>query len=157
MEKLLMTTDEVKKVIPHREPMLLVDNVVQMEPEQSITTTWYIDPEREIFKGHFPGDPVLPGVYTVENMAQTTDILILSTERYAGKVPLFLGVNNVKFLAKIKPGDTLETCCIRERKSRKGDRNLQLRSLQCRCAGLHRGSDPRDALSTQKHAAKMDS
>ena len=91
MEKVLMTTDDVKKVIPHRAPMLLVDNVVQMEPEQSITTTWHIDPEREIFKGHFPGDPVLPGVYTVENMAQTADILILSTERYAGKVPLFLG------------------------------------------------------------------
>ena len=56
-----MTTDEVKKIIPHREPMLLVDNVVQMEPEKTITTTWHIDPEREIFKGHFPGDPeVLP-------------------------------------------------------------------------------------------------
>ena len=48
----------------------------------------------------------------VENMAQTADILILSTERYAGKVPLFLGVNNVKFLAKIKPGDTLETHAV---------------------------------------------
>ena len=107
-----MSTDEVKNVIPLREPMLLVDNVVQMEPEQSITTTWFIDPEREIFKGHFPGDPVLPGVYTVENMAQTADILILSTERYAGKVPLFLGVNNVKFLAKILPGDTLETHAV---------------------------------------------
>ena len=55
---------------------------------------------------------MLPGVYTVENMAQTADILILSTERYAGKVPLFLGVDNVKFLSKIKPGDTLETCAI---------------------------------------------
>lgn len=112
MEKVIMTTDDVKKVIPHREPMLLVDEVVQMEAEKTITTTWYIDPEREIFKGHFPGDPVLPGVYTVENMAQTADILILSTERYAGKVPLFLGVNNVKFLAKIKPGDTLETHAV---------------------------------------------
>lgn len=112
MEKLLMTTDEVKKVIPHREPMLLVDNVKEMEPEKTITTTWYIDPQREIFKGHFPGEPVLPGVYTVENMAQTADILILSTERYVGKVPLFLGVNNVKFLAKIKPGDTLQTHAV---------------------------------------------
>lgn len=109
MDKVLMTTDDVKKVIPHREPMLLVDNVVQMEPEHTITTTWYIDPEREIFKGHFPEDPVLPGVYTVENMAQTADILILSAERYAGKTPLFLGVNNVRFMAKILPGDTLET------------------------------------------------
>lgn len=112
MEKVIMTTDDVKKVIPHREPMLLVDEVVQMEAEKTITTTWYIDPEREIFRGHFPGDPVLPGVYTVENMAQTADILILSMERYEGKVPLFLGVNNVKFMAKILPGDTLETHAI---------------------------------------------
>lgn len=112
MERVFMTTDDVKKVIPHREPMLLVDEVVQMEAEKTITTTWYIDPEREIFRGHFPGDPVLPGVYTVENMAQTADILILSMERYEGKVPLFLGVNNVKFMAKILPGDTLETHAI---------------------------------------------
>ena len=56
----------------------------------------------------FPGDPVLPGVYTVEIMAQTSDILILSTERYAGKVPLFIGINNVKFKSPIRPGDTLE-------------------------------------------------
>ncbi len=109
MVEILMTTDDIKEIIPHREPMLLVDSVVQMDPEHMITTTWYIDPKREIFKGHFPGDPVLPGVYTVENMAQTADILILSTERYAGKVPLFLGVNNVRFMAKIMPGDTIET------------------------------------------------
>ena len=51
MEKVLMTTDDVKKVIPHRAPMLLVDNVVQMEPEQSITTTWHIDPEEKSSKG----------------------------------------------------------------------------------------------------------
>ena len=105
----LMDKEGIKKVIPHIDPMLLVDEVLEMEPETSIVTRFYVGPEREIFKGHFPGDPVLPGVYTVEVMAQTSDILILSTERYAGKVPLFLGVNNVKFLAKIKPGDTLET------------------------------------------------
>ena len=105
----LMDKEAIKKVIPHRDPMLLVDEVIEMEPEKSIVTHFYVDPEREIFRGHFPGDPVLPGVYTIEVMAQASDILILSTERYAGKVPLFLGVNNVKFLSKIKPGDTLET------------------------------------------------
>ena len=107
-----MTNEEIKKIIPHREPMLLVDSVKEMEPEKTIITTWYIDPQREIFQGHFPGDPVLPGVYTIENMAQTADVLILSIERYADTVPLFLGVNNVKFLAKIKPGDTLETHAV---------------------------------------------
>ena len=103
-----MDREEIKKVIPHRDPMLLVDEVVDMEPEKKITTKFFVDPEREIFKGHFPGDPVLPGVYTVEIMAQTSDILILSTERYAGKVPLFIGINNVKFKSPIRPGDTLE-------------------------------------------------
>ena len=103
-----MDREEIKKVIPHRDPMLLVDEVVDMEPEKKITTKFFVDPEREIFKAHFPGDPVLPGVYPVEIMAQTSDILILSTERYAGKVPLFIGINNVKFKSPIRPGDTLE-------------------------------------------------
>ena len=73
-----------------------------------IVTTFFVDPAREIFKGHFPGEPVLPGVYSVECMAQTADILLLSAERYAGKIPLFLGINNVRFLKKILPGDTIE-------------------------------------------------
>ena len=103
-----LNKEEIKKVIPHRDPMLLVDEVVEMEAETSIVTKFYVNPEREIFVGHFPGDPVLPGVYTVEIMAQTADILILSTERYAGKVPLFIGIDKVKFVSKIKPGDTLE-------------------------------------------------
>lgn len=103
-----LNREQIKEIIPHRDPMLLVDEVTEMEPETSIRTKFYVDPTREIFKGHFPGDPVLPGVYTIEIMAQSADILILSCQRYAGKTPLFLGVNNVKFLSKIKPGDTLE-------------------------------------------------
>lgn len=103
-----LNKEEIKKIIPHRDPMLLVDEVIDMEAESRIKTSFYVDPDREIFKGHFPGDPVLPGVYTVEIMAQTADILILSCARYAGKVPLFLSINQARFLSKIKPGDTLE-------------------------------------------------
>lgn len=103
-----LTQEEIKKIIPHRDPMLLVSTVEELQPGESITTTFYVDPVREIFKGHFPGDPVLPGVYSVECMAQSADILLLSTERYAGKVPLFLGINNVRFQRKILPGDTVE-------------------------------------------------
>jgi 3-hydroxyacyl-[acyl-carrier-protein] dehydratase len=103
-----MDQDAIKRVIPHRDPMLLVTTVEELTPGERITATFYVDPSREIFKGHFPGDPVLPGVYSVECMAQASDILLLSTERYTGKVPLFLGINNVRFLKKILPGDTIE-------------------------------------------------
>ena len=105
---LKLTKDEIKKVIPHRNPMLLVDEVLELEPGEKILTKFYVDPERDIFKGHFPGAPVLPGVYTVECMAQTSDILLLSMERYAGMIPYFIGINNVKFMKKIEPGDVIE-------------------------------------------------
>lgn len=105
---MILDKEAIKKVIPHRDPMLLVDTVEELVPGERIRTTFWVDPEREIFAGHFPGDPVLPGVYTVECMAQTADILLLSCERYAGKVPLFLGIDAVKFRSKIVPGDTIE-------------------------------------------------
>lgn len=107
---MLMNQEEIKRIIPHRPPMLLVDTVKELQPGNRIVTIWYVDPAREIFSGHFPGDPVLPGVYSVECMAQTADILLLSMEEYRGKVPLFLGIDNVRFLSKILPGDTLEIC-----------------------------------------------
>ena len=97
-----------KKVIPHREPMLLVTTVEDLEPGNSIKTTFFVDPSRDIFRGLFPEEPVLPGFYSVECMALTADVLLLSTQRYAGKIPLFLGINNVRFLKKILPGDTIE-------------------------------------------------
>ena len=103
-----LSKEEIKAIIPHRDPMLLVDTVEEMEAGDHIVTTFFVDPAREIFKGHFPGEPVLPGVYSVECMAQTADILLLSAERYAGKIPMFLGINNVRFLKKILPGDTIE-------------------------------------------------
>ena len=99
---------QVMEIIPHRDPMLLVDTVEEMVPGERIVSTFWVDPDREIFKGHFPEESVLPGVYSVECMAQTADILLLSMKRYAGRVPLFLGINNVRFLRKILPGDTIE-------------------------------------------------
>lgn len=103
-----MDQEDIKSVIPHRDPMLLVTEVEELEPGASIVATFHVDPERDIFRGHFPGEPVLPGVYTVESMAQAADILLLSTQRYAGKTPLFLGIDRVRFMRKILPGDTIE-------------------------------------------------
>lgn len=116
----MFNQEEIKKIIPHRDPMLLVTTVEALTPGESIHATFYVDPAREIFKGHFPGEPLLPGVYTVESMAQAADVLLLSTERYAGKVPLFLGINNVRFAKKILPGETLELrgSILRERQEK---------------------------------------
>ena len=100
--------EAVKKIIPHRPPMLLVDSVEDMQPGKEIVTRLFIDPDWAIFAGHFPDDPVLPGVYMVECMAQAADVLLLSDPRYAGMTPLFLGIDKVRFLSKIKPGDTIE-------------------------------------------------
>ncbi|HWQ80051.1 MAG TPA: 3-hydroxyacyl-ACP dehydratase FabZ [Anaerovoracaceae bacterium] len=103
-----MNQDDIKKIIPHRDPMLLIDNVKELIEGVSIVAEFYVDPKREIFKGHFPGAPVLPGVYTVECMAQASDILLLSQERYSGTIPYFIGIDKVKLLRKIEPGDTIE-------------------------------------------------
>ncbi len=100
--------EQVQEIIPHRDPMLLIDEVQELIPGESIRATFYVDGAREIFKGHFPGDPVLPGVYTVESTAQATDLILMTKPEYAGKVPLFLGINNARFRKKIVPGDTME-------------------------------------------------
>ncbi len=108
METIQLNQAEIKEIIPHRDPMLLIDQVTAMIPEKEITATFYVDPARDIFRGHFPDDPVLPGVYTTECMAQASDILLLSMDRYRGTTPLFIGIDKVKFIRKIQPGDTIE-------------------------------------------------
>ena len=108
MTEVLMNREQIKKVIPHREPMLMIDNVLEMTNDENITTNFYLDPELGFFEGHFPGEPVMPGVLAVESMAQTADVLLLSMEQYAGKIPLFIGIDQVKFRNKIEPGDTIE-------------------------------------------------
>ncbi|MBE6990916.1 MAG: 3-hydroxyacyl-ACP dehydratase FabZ [Ruminococcaceae bacterium] len=103
-----LNKDQIKEILPHRDPMLLVDTVEELIPGERAVTTFYVDPARDIFRGHFPEEPVLPGVYSVECMAQAADVLLLFDERYRGKLPLFIGINNVRFRSKIRPGDTIE-------------------------------------------------
>ena len=107
-EIMKLNHEQVMEIIPHRDPMLLIDEVQELIPGQRIRASLWVDPAREIFKGHFPGDPVLPGVYTVEATAQATDLVLMTKPAYAGKIPLFLGINNVKFRKKILPGDTMD-------------------------------------------------
>ena len=103
-----LTHEQVMEILPHRDPMLLVDEAPQLVPGERVVTTFYVDPAREIFRGHFPGQPVFPGVYTVEAAAQAADLLLMTRPEYAGKTPLFLGIDKTSFRRKILPGDTLE-------------------------------------------------
>lgn len=103
-----MNQDEIKGILPHREPMLLVTSVEELSPGENIRAAFFASPEMDIFRGHFPEEPILPGVYSIECMAQAVDILLMSTVRYAGKTPLLLGVDKMSFRKKILPGDTLE-------------------------------------------------
>ena len=103
-----MNHEEVMQILPHRDPMLMVDTVEALEPMVSIETSFYVKPDWDIFRGHFPGDPVLPGVYSVEACAQACDLVLMKKPSYIGKTPLFLGINNVRFRKKIVPGDTME-------------------------------------------------
>nr|WP_325212620.1 beta-hydroxyacyl-ACP dehydratase [uncultured Oscillibacter sp.] len=99
--------EQVMSVIPQRDPILLIDEVQALEPGSSITASFFVRPDMAVFQGHFPEEPILPGVYTVESAAQAASLLFLSVDRYAGKLPLFCGIDNVRFLKKVKPGDTI--------------------------------------------------
>jgi 3-hydroxyacyl-[acyl-carrier-protein] dehydratase len=95
-------------VLPHRPPFLFVDEVTEVVPASSARGTWKLTGSEAFFSGHFPGRPTLPGVLMVEALAQLGGIALLSDERYAGKLPLFGGIDRARFRRQAVPGDTLE-------------------------------------------------
>jgi len=95
-------------VLPHREPFLLVDELVELQPGQLTVGRWRLSGEEWFFPGHFPGRPTLPGVLMVEALAQVGAIGVLTEPRFEGKIPLLAGVNNAKFRRQVVPGETLE-------------------------------------------------
>lgn len=98
---------EIKKIIPHRYPMLLVDKVEYMEPGVKAIGYKNVTANEAFFQGHFPEEPVMPGVLIVEALAQTGAVAILSDERFKGKTAYFGGINSAKFRKKVVPGDVL--------------------------------------------------
>lgn len=95
-------------VLPHRPPFLFVDRVTELEPGVRAVGTWQLNGDEWFFSGHFPGRPTLPGVLMCESIAQLGAIAVLTEPRYAGKLPLFGGLDGARFRRQVVPGDELE-------------------------------------------------
>ena len=103
----MLTIEEIKEIIPHRYPMLLIDRVEELEAGKSIKAKKNVSVNEPFFQGHFPHDPVMPGVLIVEAMAQAGAVALLSMEEFKGKTAYFGGIDKAKFRKKVVPGDTL--------------------------------------------------
>jgi 3-hydroxyacyl-[acyl-carrier-protein] dehydratase len=99
--------NEIKKLLPHRYPFLLVDRILEIEPRQKIVALKNVTVNEEFFNGHFPQKPVMPGVLIIESMAQAAGLLMLSEEQHRGKIPYFTGIDNARFRKTIVPGDQI--------------------------------------------------
>ncbi len=95
-------------ILPHRAPFIFVDELTALEAGHSARGLWHLSGEEQFFEGHFPGRPTLPGVLMCEAIAQLGAIAVLTDERYAGKLPLFGGLDKARFRRQAGPGDTLE-------------------------------------------------
>ena len=103
-----MTQDEIKQILPHRDNMLLLDEAYQ--EDEYAHGIFHIKEDAWFLKGHFPGAPVVPGVILCEILAQSVCVL-LADKMEQGKMPMYTGLNNVKFRSPVKPGDVFETKC----------------------------------------------
>lgn len=110
---------EIMDVLPHRYPFLLIDRILELEPGKSVTAQKNLTMNEEFFQGHFPGEPVMPGVLIIEALAQAGAYAVLSMEENKGKIAYLGAVDKAKFRSKAVPGDvlTLEVSIIKLKKS----------------------------------------
>ena len=104
----MLNKEEIKNIIPQREPFLMIDEVEEYTPGESAVAYKHVDESEYYFKGHFPGNPIMPGVLIVESLAQTGAVAILSMEENKGKNALFGGIDKLRFKRQVVPGDTLK-------------------------------------------------
>ena len=111
----MLSTVEIMDILPHRQPFLLIDTVEELEPGVRAVATKNVTFNEPYFAGHFPGNPVMPGVLIVEALAQTGAVAILSQPEWKGKTAYFAGIDKARFKQKVVPGDvlTLETEVIK--------------------------------------------
>jgi 3-hydroxyacyl-[acyl-carrier-protein] dehydratase len=106
---------EIAAILPHREPFLLIDEVLELDPGRRVVARKTVREDEWYLAGHFPGRPVMPGVLIVEAMAQTGAVAVLSEKENRGRLALFAGIDNVRFKRIVEPGDELELTCDLER------------------------------------------
>ena len=113
----VLTTKQIMEILPHRHPFLLIDTVEEIEYGKRAVAKKSVTYAEPYFAGHFPEEPVMPGVLIVEALAQTGAVAILGLEENRGKTAYFAGINSAKFKQKVVPGDvlTLETEIIRQK------------------------------------------
>lgn len=101
-----MDINEIKEILPHRYPFLLIDKVISMEGNK-IVAIKNVTVNENYFQGHFPAEAVMPGVLIIEALAQTGAVAILSKNEFKGKIAYFAGIDKAKFIRKVIPGDIL--------------------------------------------------
>src|SRR5699024_1602776 len=107
MKKMQLNVQEIMEIIPNRYPIMMVDKVIELEPGKKVVAIKNVTYNEHFFPGHFPGEPVMPGVLILEALAQTGSIPLLKTPEFEGKTGYLGGIDKVKFRQKVVPGDVL--------------------------------------------------
>ena len=110
-----LVREAIEAILPHREPFLLIDEVLELEPGERARARKVVGASEWYLAGHFPGRPVMPGVLIVEAMAQTGALAVLAHEENQGRIALFAGIDDCRFKRIVEPGDELELSCELER------------------------------------------
>ena len=104
----MMDIKEIMSIIPHRPPFLLIDKIEEIVEGEKIVAVKNVTMNEPFFTGHYPGEPVMPGVLIIEALAQAGAVAILSMDEFKGKTPYFGAIDKAKFRKKVVPGDTLK-------------------------------------------------